>query len=107
MTIHGSPGTLDVVVRMLAGLWGEGKAPISLELIPLAEGQVIDAQEFTIGCFPVRHRETDSFGFSDSPLRAGRAGIFGQTASRSSEYRTAPSVGSWREESGRRSRTEG
>src|SRR6516162_1070202 len=64
MTIHGSPGTLDVVVRMLAGLWGEGKAPIPLELVPLAEGQVIDAQEFTIGCFPVRHRETDSFGFS-------------------------------------------
>src|SRR6202163_2839077 len=23
MTIHGGPGTLDVVVRMLAGLWGE------------------------------------------------------------------------------------
>jgi ribonuclease Z len=64
MTIHGSPGTLDVVVRMLAGLWGEGRAPIPLELIPLAEGQVIDAGEFTIGCFPVRHRETDSFGFS-------------------------------------------
>jgi ribonuclease Z len=64
MTIHGSPGTLDVLVRMLAGLWGEGKAPIPLELVPLAEGQVIDAREFTIGCFPVRHRETDSFGFS-------------------------------------------
>jgi hypothetical protein len=30
MTIHGSPGTLDVVVRMLAGLWGEGRAPIPL-----------------------------------------------------------------------------
>jgi ribonuclease Z len=64
MTIHGGPGTLDVVVRMLAGLWGEGKAPVPLELVPLAEGQVIDAGEFTIGCFPVRHRETDSFGFS-------------------------------------------
>jgi ribonuclease Z len=64
MTIHGSPTTLDVVVRMLAGLWGEGKAPIPLELAPLVEGQVIDAGEFTIGCFPVRHRETDSFGFS-------------------------------------------
>jgi len=63
MTIHGGPGTLDVVVRMLAGLWGGGKAPIPLELIPLAEGQVIDAGEFTRGCFPVRHRETDSFGF--------------------------------------------
>jgi ribonuclease Z len=64
MTIHGGPNTLDVVVRMLAGLWGEGKAPIPLELVPLAEHQLIDAGEFTIGCFPVRHRETDSFGFS-------------------------------------------
>ena len=58
------------MVRMLAGLWGEGKAPIPLELVPLAEGQVIDAGEFTIGCFPVRHRETDSFGFAfKSPSR--------------------------------------
>jgi ribonuclease Z len=39
MTIHGSPGTLDVVVRMLAGLWGEGRAPIPLEFAPLTEGQ--------------------------------------------------------------------
>jgi ribonuclease Z len=64
MTIHGGPGTLDVVVRMLAGLWGEGRAPIPLELVPLTAGQVVDAGEFTIGCFPVRHRDTDSFGFS-------------------------------------------
>ena len=64
MTIHGSPGTLEVVVRMLAGLWGEGRAPIPLELVPLTEGRVLDAGEFTIGCFPVRHRDTDSFGFS-------------------------------------------
>jgi ribonuclease Z len=63
MTIHGGPGTLDVVVRMLAGLWGEGRAPISLKLVPLTTGQVLDASDFTIGCFPVRHRETDSFGF--------------------------------------------
>src|SRR6185437_12058827 len=64
MTIHGSPGTLDVVVRMLAGLWGEGRAPIPLQLVPLTAGPVFDADEFTIGCFPVRHRDTDSFGFS-------------------------------------------
>ena len=63
MTIHASPGTLDVVIRMLAGLWGEGRAPISLELAPLTTGQVLDAGSFTIDCFPVRHRETDSFGF--------------------------------------------
>src|SRR5246127_2983682 len=70
MTIHGSPGTLDVVVRMLAGLWGEGRAPIPLELVPLATGPVLDAGDFTIDCFPVRHRDTDSFGFCfESPVR--------------------------------------
>src|SRR5882757_1759415 len=64
MTIHGSPGTLDVVVRMLAGLWGEGRAPIPLRLAPLTEGRVLDAGEFTIDCFRVRHRDTESFAFS-------------------------------------------
>src|SRR6516164_8537000 len=64
MTIHGSPGTLDVVVRMLAGLWGEGRSPIPLELVALSAGQIFDAGDFTIGCFPVRHRDTDSFAFS-------------------------------------------
>ena len=70
MTIHGSPATLEVIVRMLAGLWGERRAPIPLELVPLTEGRILDAGEFTIGCFPVRHRDTDSFGFSfESPVR--------------------------------------
>jgi ribonuclease Z len=64
MTIHASPVTLEIVIGMLAGLWGEGRAPIPLELVPLATGQVIDEGEFTIACFPVRHRNTDSFGFS-------------------------------------------
>jgi ribonuclease Z len=64
MTIHAGPATLEVVIGMLAGLWGEGRAPIPLELVPLATGQVIDGGEFTIACFPVRHRDTDSFGFS-------------------------------------------
>jgi ribonuclease Z len=64
MTIHGGQGTLDVVIRMLAGLWGEGQAPIPLELVPLAEGEVCDTGDFSVGCFPVRHRDTDSFGFT-------------------------------------------
>jgi ribonuclease Z len=63
MTIHGGADTIDVVVRMLAGLWGKGQAPIPLELVPLAAGKILDADDFTIGCFPVRHRGTDSFGF--------------------------------------------
>jgi ribonuclease Z len=64
MRIYGGPGTLDVVARMLAGLSGDGRAPVPLELVPLAEGGVIDAGAFTIACFSVRHRDTDSFGFS-------------------------------------------
>jgi ribonuclease Z len=64
MRIHGGPRTLEVVARMLAGFWGDGRAPIALELVPLAEGRVVDAGEFTIGCFRVHHRDTDSFGFS-------------------------------------------
>ena len=64
MTVYGSAGTLDVVVRMLTGLWGEGQAPIPLELIELTTGQILDAGDFTVDCFPVRHRETDSFGFT-------------------------------------------
>src|SRR6201986_1330711 len=46
MTIHGSPGTLEVVVRMLVGLWGEGRAPIPLDLVSLAAGQIFDAGDF-------------------------------------------------------------
>ncbi|MEH2560700.1 hypothetical protein V1289_000327 [Bradyrhizobium sp. AZCC 2289] len=55
--IHGGLDTLEVVIRMLAGLWGEGRAPIPLELVSLTEGRVLDAGEFTIGCFPVRRRD--------------------------------------------------
>lgn len=70
MTIHAGAGTLDVVIRMLAGIWGEGRAPIPVQFTPLAQGQVIDASDFTIDCFPVRHRDTDSFGFVfQSPAR--------------------------------------
>lgn len=64
MRIHGGPRTLEVVAQMLAGFWGEGRAPVALEFVPLAEGRVVDAGEFTIGSFRVHHRDTDSFGFS-------------------------------------------
>jgi ribonuclease Z len=64
MTVHGGPGTLEVVARMLAGFWGEGRAPVSLEFVPLQDGRVVDFAEFTVDCFPVRHRDTDSFGFA-------------------------------------------
>lgn len=70
LSVHGAQGTLDIVIRMLAGLWGAGRAPIAVEFAALTEGEVIDASDFTIACFPVRHRDTDSFGFVfQSPAR--------------------------------------
>jgi ribonuclease Z len=64
MTIHGGPGILEVVSRMLAGFWGGGRAPVPLELVPLQSGPFVETEEFTIDCFPVRHRDTDSFAFT-------------------------------------------
>jgi ribonuclease Z len=64
MIINGGPRTLQVVEEMLAGIWRAHRAPIPLELQPVADGQVIEMDGFTITCFPVRHRDTDSFGFS-------------------------------------------
>jgi ribonuclease Z len=70
MIIQAGPGTLDVVVRMLLGFWGEGRAPIPLEFAPLQEGRVYDAGGFVVDCFRVRHRDTDSFAFTfESPSR--------------------------------------
>jgi ribonuclease Z len=57
-----------MAARTLSTLLSEclraGKAPIPLKIVPLAEGQVTDAGEFTVDCFPVHHSDTDSFGFS-------------------------------------------
>jgi ribonuclease Z len=70
MTVHGGERTLDIVIRMLAGLWGEGRAPIPVAFEALREGRVLDAADFTIDCFPVRHRNTDSYAFAfRSPAR--------------------------------------
>jgi ribonuclease Z len=63
LVINGGPHTLQVVVRMLAGLWGEGQAPVPLELVAMSDVAVIQEDRFTITAFPVRHHDTDSFGY--------------------------------------------
>ncbi|KYH00143.1 ribonuclease Z [Bradyrhizobium sp. DOA1] len=118
MTVHGGQGTLDLVISMLAGLWGAGRAPIAVAFASLTEGRVIDAGDFTIDCFPVRHRDTDSFGFAfrsparrhllsdrlaalglpDGPLRgelaAGRPVVIGDRTINPEEVLGPPSGGS-------------
>jgi ribonuclease Z len=59
MTIYGGQGTLEVVTRMLAGLWGEGKAPVTLELVPLSAGRVIDAGDWVGSCVITIKRRRD------------------------------------------------
>ncbi|MEI9982798.1 MAG: MBL fold metallo-hydrolase [Aliidongia sp.] len=70
LTIRGGPHTLQLVSALLAALWGEGRAPVALELVPLRAGNVQPGTDFALHCFPVEHRGTDSFGFSfQSPAR--------------------------------------
>ncbi len=64
MIVNGGIGTLQTVTNMMAGLWGEGRAPIPLHLVPVSEGEVIAEDGSTITCFRVRHRDTDSFGYA-------------------------------------------
>lgn len=68
LVINGGPRTLRMVVRMLAGLWGEGRAPLPLELVTISDGAVIQEDGFTITAFPVRHRDTDSLGYAFKSL---------------------------------------
>lgn len=70
LAVNGGPRTLQLVASMFEALWGAGRAPIALELAPLAPGPVATGDGFAIDCFPVEHRDTDSFGFAfQSPAR--------------------------------------
>jgi ribonuclease Z len=63
LTIHGGPATLRFVRRYLIDAVWAGRPPIPLDLSELAPGPVWQDDAFRITCFPVRHRDTDSFGF--------------------------------------------
>jgi ribonuclease Z len=63
LTIGGSGETIVFVEAYLASLWGEGRAPISVSLAPLAPDAMFDQGELRLACFPVRHRGTESLGF--------------------------------------------
>ncbi len=75
LTICGSGQTVAFVRRLLASLWGEGRAPVPLRLVPLEPGPVLDRRDYRIACFPVRHSITDSLGyrFDTLPRRHLRA----------------------------------
>jgi ribonuclease Z len=63
LTISGSGQTIDFVQRYLVGLWGEGVAPVPLQLAALTPGPVVQQGDLAITCFPVSHRGTESLGY--------------------------------------------
>jgi ribonuclease Z len=71
LTIAGSRQTIGFVERYLAGIWPLPRAPIPLSLVALAPGPVAQGRTYTVGCFPVRHRGTESLGhrFDTLPRR--------------------------------------
>jgi ribonuclease Z len=70
LTLRAGPQTLNLIAALLEALWGKGRAPVALDLVPLAAGPVAAGPAFTLHCFPVEHRGTDSFGFAfEAPVR--------------------------------------
>jgi ribonuclease Z len=80
LSLMAGPQTLQLVTAFLAGLWGEGRAPVTLELSQLAPGPVVSEEEFTVECFPVQHGNTDSLGytFQARPRRHLRSDILSE-----------------------------
>lgn len=63
LMLQAGPQTLRLVASVFAAFWGEGKAPVPIEMATLAPGRIAEEDGFTIEAFPVQHRDTDSFGF--------------------------------------------
>jgi ribonuclease Z len=63
LTICGSGETMRFVEQYLASLYPLPRAPVPLEFVELQPGPVLSSGEFTVTCFPVRHRGTESLGF--------------------------------------------
>jgi ribonuclease Z len=63
LKICGSRETMRFVAQYLGSLWSLPRAPVPLEFIELRPGPVLTAHGFTLSCFPVQHRGTESLGF--------------------------------------------
>jgi ribonuclease Z len=79
LAICGSAETLEFVERYLSALWPQRQAPVPLRFVALESGPVLEGRGFRIGCFPVRHRGTQSLGFrfDELPRRHLRSEMLG------------------------------
>src|SRR5262249_32062072 len=63
LRICGSPQTMRFVAQYLGSLWPLPRAPVPLEFVELQPGPLLSTGGFTLSCFPVQHRGTESLGF--------------------------------------------
>ena len=63
LTVVGSAQTIGFVERYLGGIWPLPRAPVPLSLVALEPGPVLRGRGYTVSCFPVRHRNTESLGY--------------------------------------------
>jgi ribonuclease Z len=64
LEIWGGKATLDRVSALLFGVVLDyERIPISIRLMDIEPGQIIDAKDFTVSAFPVTHRGAGNFGF--------------------------------------------
>jgi ribonuclease Z len=75
LSICGSGETLRFVQQYLASLYPLPRTPVPLRFVELQPGSVLSSGEFSVTCFPVRHRGTASLGyrFDATPRRHLRA----------------------------------
>jgi ribonuclease Z len=75
VAIYGSGETVDFVERYLSGVWPGRRSPVPVRLIAVEPGAVLTGRDYRVGCFPVRHRGTQSLGyvFETIPRRHLRA----------------------------------
>jgi len=63
LRICGNRQTMRLVAQYLGSPWPLPRAPVPLEFIELPPGPVLAMDGFTVNCFPVQHRGTESLGF--------------------------------------------
>src|SRR5205814_9536800 len=63
LRVCGSRETMQFVAQYLGSLFPLPRAPVPLEFVELQPGPVLATGQFTVSCFPVKHRGTESLGY--------------------------------------------
>ena len=63
LRICGSRETMHFVAQYLGSLFPLPRTPVPLEFVELQPGPVLATGQFTVSCFPVKHRGTESLGY--------------------------------------------